>query len=229
MNDECRTLGSTQRAAGPRRSPASPDRHVDAERSKAALLDAALDEFSARGYAGARVRDIAARAGVSKDLIAYHFGGKRGLYRAVQAAWVDRRDGLIDLSHSLPENLSRYVHETLRDPRALRILVWLGFADADEDDDVRTAVSEDIYPDFPTLVRRREQGEYSPDIDPAVLQLVMMGAVAAPVIFPDSVPRLFGLDASDPQFESRYVEGLHHVLRALDAPDAQPTEDEGAR
>jgi AcrR family transcriptional regulator len=59
---------------------------VDAERTRAALLDAALQEFSEKGFAGARVRDIAERAGVSKDLIAYHFGGKEGLYRAVQQA-----------------------------------------------------------------------------------------------------------------------------------------------
>ncbi|HMK95915.1 MAG TPA: TetR family transcriptional regulator, partial [Acidimicrobiales bacterium] len=71
-----------------RRSPAPNERRVDPERTKAALVSAALDEFATKGFAGARVRDIARRAGVSKDLIAYHFGGKEGLLMAVQQAWL---------------------------------------------------------------------------------------------------------------------------------------------
>jgi TetR/AcrR family transcriptional regulator len=201
----------------PRRAPSPEERQVDAERSKAALLDAALEEFAAKGFAGARVRDIADRAGVSKDLIAYHFGSKRGLYRTVQEAWIDRRDSFVDFSRSLPENLSRYLHEVLRDPRPIRMLVWLGLADEEEGEEDGIDVSEDVYPDFAVLVRRQENGEYGSEVDPAVLQLMMMGAVTAPSVFPDSVTRLFGVDASDPQFEARYLAGLLHVLRALGA------------
>ena len=53
------------RRAGPRRSPAAGERQRDAERSRQALLTAALDEFSLKGFAGARVAEIAERAGVS--------------------------------------------------------------------------------------------------------------------------------------------------------------------
>ena len=45
------------------------------------LLGAALEEFAARGPAGARVESIARAAGVNKQLITYYFGGKDGLYR----------------------------------------------------------------------------------------------------------------------------------------------------
>lgn len=51
--------------------------------AREALLRAAETEFSTRGVAGSRTRAIAAVAGVDQKLIAYHFGGKQGLYRAV--------------------------------------------------------------------------------------------------------------------------------------------------
>lgn len=47
------------------------------------LLDAAEVEFAQRGFAGARLRDIATSAGVQTTLIHHYFSDKQGLYRAV--------------------------------------------------------------------------------------------------------------------------------------------------
>ncbi len=44
------------------------------ERRRRLIVDAALDVLRERGYAGARMADIAARAGTSPALVAYHFG-----------------------------------------------------------------------------------------------------------------------------------------------------------
>lgn len=67
----------------PPRRAATPS-HPDAESSAArtAILTAARAEFSAKGLTGARVNEIAARAGVNKQLIYYYFGSKEDLYRA---------------------------------------------------------------------------------------------------------------------------------------------------
>jgi TetR/AcrR family transcriptional regulator len=58
-----------------------------AKRSSAAtkqrLLDAGEREFAARGFAGARLREIAEAAGVQPALIHHYFTDKQGLYRAV--------------------------------------------------------------------------------------------------------------------------------------------------
>jgi AcrR family transcriptional regulator len=51
--------------------------------TRQALLVAAAALFSERGFDGVPIEDVAARAGVNKALISYHFGGKRGLYAAV--------------------------------------------------------------------------------------------------------------------------------------------------
>src|SRR5918993_5567087 len=45
-----------------------------------AIFRAAAVEFSERGYDAAGVDRIAARAGVNKAMLYYHFGSKRGLY-----------------------------------------------------------------------------------------------------------------------------------------------------
>src|SRR5215471_4124269 len=51
------------------------------------LLTAARREFASRGLAGARVDDIAERAGVNKQLVYHYFGDKDALYLAV-LEWV---------------------------------------------------------------------------------------------------------------------------------------------
>lgn len=46
------------------------------------ILDAALEEFAARGYAGARVAAVAARAGIAKGLVYHYFPSKAALFLA---------------------------------------------------------------------------------------------------------------------------------------------------
>ncbi|MEJ5919334.1 MULTISPECIES: TetR family transcriptional regulator [unclassified Corynebacterium] len=46
------------------------------------VLDAALHEFTAKGYTEARLDAIASASGVSKRMLHYHCGDKMGLYRA---------------------------------------------------------------------------------------------------------------------------------------------------
>jgi len=60
-------------------------RNPEATRQK--LLTAARREFADSGLAGARVDEIAARAGVNKQLVYHYFGDKDALYLAV-LEWV---------------------------------------------------------------------------------------------------------------------------------------------
>jgi TetR/AcrR family transcriptional regulator len=198
-----------------RRAPSPGERQVDGERSRAALLDAALEEFSAKGFAGTRVRDVAARAGVSKDLIAYHFGSKEGLYLAVQHAWLEREDGFSDPGLPIGELVARYLHDALSDPRSLRLLAWRGLSDPGHAPPDGTPATEDL-----SATRdRQRRGELPPDVEPAALRLVLLAAVAAPVIFPDTTRKLFGTAPTDPSFEKRYRLALQHLLARLAAAD----------
>jgi TetR/AcrR family transcriptional regulator len=59
-----------------------PGSRGEPEKTRAAILKAALAEFSEGGVAGARTDEIARRAGVNKALLYYYFKDKEDLYAA---------------------------------------------------------------------------------------------------------------------------------------------------
>lgn len=65
---------------------------LSAQERRARLLAAAQEEFLKTGPAGARVRDIAARAGINEALIYRHFASKEELF---EAAIVEPLDALV--------------------------------------------------------------------------------------------------------------------------------------
>ena len=69
-----------------RSNSARPQRR-DPAATRKKLLTAARREFASNGLAGARVDEIAARAGVNKQLVYHYFGDKDALYLAV-LEWV---------------------------------------------------------------------------------------------------------------------------------------------
>jgi TetR/AcrR family transcriptional regulator len=202
--------GQPGAAPRPRRAPAGPERQRDADRSRRALLDAALEEFSLRGFAGARVADIARRAGVNKQLINYYFGSKEGLYLALQRAWLDREESFAPPEVPLPDLVVRYLLDALADPRSLRLLLWRGLAD-DSAPDGRA----DRQPDLDRVGRRQAASEVAADLDPAAVLLAGMGMVAAPIAMPQVARELFGVDPSSAEFAERYAEQLRRITSYL--------------
>jgi AcrR family transcriptional regulator len=198
------------RRAGPRRSPAPGERQRDAERSRQALLAAALDEFSLKGFAGARVAEIAERAGVNKQLINYYFGSKEGLYLALQHEWLEREASFAAPDLSLGELIVRYAADILRDPRQMRLLLWRGLSD-----DSPPQGATDRQPELRLLQRRQEDGEVAADLDVAAVLLAGMAMVAAPVAMPQVARELFGIDPSTEEFQARYAEQLRRIARHL--------------
>jgi AcrR family transcriptional regulator len=68
--------------SGRPRKPGGPSpRALQSAKRKEAILAAALEEFSARGFAAARLDDVASRAGVAKGTIYLHFRDKEMLFQ----------------------------------------------------------------------------------------------------------------------------------------------------
>lgn len=73
------------------------------------ILAVGREVFALQGYEGATTRQIAAAAGVNVATLAYHFGGKEGLYRAV----LDRMYARM-LTVALPSPLAADPRERVR-------------------------------------------------------------------------------------------------------------------
>jgi AcrR family transcriptional regulator len=85
----------------------------DPERTRAAILASALEEFASHGLGGARVDRIAQRAGANKRMLYYYFGDKDSLFLAAledRYAHIRSAERGLDLEHLDP-------------PKALRRLV----------------------------------------------------------------------------------------------------------
>ena len=70
-------------AAAARRARPKARGRRDPDGTRARILDAALHEFAANGYAGARVDRISKRAKTFDRMLYYHFGNKEDLFRLV--------------------------------------------------------------------------------------------------------------------------------------------------
>lgn len=87
-----------------RRGPGNNQRNPGENRR--AILDAATQEFAGKGFGGARIDAIAARAGSNKRMLYHYFGNKEDLYLAVlQEAYRGIRlaEAELNLSHLDPE------------------------------------------------------------------------------------------------------------------------------
>ncbi|HEX4252210.1 MAG TPA: helix-turn-helix domain-containing protein [Pseudonocardia sp.] len=79
---------------GPRRRYASEVRRAQAERTRAAVLDAGRELITAQGYARTTMRQVAERAGVAVETVYLHFRTKPALLNA-----------LLDLAHGTGEQV----------------------------------------------------------------------------------------------------------------------------
>jgi len=197
-------------AGSPRRSPTPDARQRDAERTREALLDAALAEFGAKGLAGARTSEIAERAGVNKQLISYYFGGKDGLYKAILDRWYAQEDQLQEPDISLEELVWRYLEAGHRQPDLQRLFIR---EELEQDPDA--VAHEPIADDIADLRRRQEEGEIADELDPAFVLLVLQTAVLSGIVFPREVKRLMGMDPGSPEFLEHMGQQMRLLVRRL--------------
>lgn len=163
-----------RRNRGPGRPPAGPG----SGDTRQAIVDAAINCFAARGYAPTTNRDIAARAGVTTNLLYHYFGSKAAVFRAALVA-VNQR--LLDLYHAsavdareapsarlLGMGLERVIDLAQQRPDIMRLA---GMAEGEIQRYPELAIgphegSEAFAMLFRSLlVRARERGELGPGID----------------------------------------------------------------
>jgi TetR/AcrR family transcriptional regulator len=197
-----------------RRAPAPSERQRDPERTKARILEAAIEEFSAKGYTGARVSEIASRAGVNQQLIAYYFDGKAGLYRELGRQWRAYEAQAFPEDLGGAETIKRYVRTSVDHRQGSRLLAWEGLGDTGTDPDEEEAKERDarLQQEVEQIRERQRNGEIDDRIDAAALHLIALSAANALTVYPQLARGVFGADAQSPEVVEHYAEQLALLL-----------------
>lgn len=108
-----------------------------------AVVRTALAAFARKGYSGVKVETLAKKTGMTKRMIHYHFGDKRGLYIAALRAALQSLtppEEILNRSHAVPvEGMRRFVdalyHAFLDHPDATRLVLRENLEPAVEPED----------------------------------------------------------------------------------------------
>jgi TetR/AcrR family transcriptional regulator len=196
---------------------------------RAAILRAATQEFSDRGFAAAGVDRIARRARVNKALLYYYFGSKLALYREVVSAGIQalagRLSGVAGADTRADEKIRRWVEELsafLADHPAFTPLMLRELADGGRHFDaatLRRLVS--ILPMVVSIVEQgRDEGTFGAT-DPFALHFVVLGST---MLFNANAPirrRVNQLGIAQPPIEvTPFVRYLQQVALRMLRKDA---------
>ncbi|MEO5806469.1 TetR/AcrR family transcriptional regulator [Devosia sp.] len=199
----------------------------DPERTKAAILKAARDEFCEQGFNGARVDAIAERARANKRLLYHYWGNKEALYLAVLLdAYREIRSGERELrisQYDPVEGVDRIIRFTFRHflanpwfPRLLSVenLQNAKFVKQIENlDEIRSPIVGELK----ELIRRGgASGVFRVDVDPMQLYISIISLCYFYVSNMQTLSVVFGQDLSQfSMIQDREAQAVQMVLDYL--------------
>ena len=186
------------------------------DRSKERILAAALKEFSARGFAGARVDVIARRAAINKRMLYHYFGNKEGLFRAVLRRKIAERQAW---NAATPEQPAEYLpllfDLACKDADWIRLLEWEALRGGEkpviDEAERRAAAARGVE----RIRERQASGHLSDEFDPRHVLLAIIGLTMYPVAFPQLTRLITGRNVSDPLFQKQRREFLRKFATAF--------------
>jgi AcrR family transcriptional regulator len=200
-----------------------PDKHAgakprtrDADRTKTRIFDAAVAEFAAKGFDGARIDKIAERSGVNKRMIYIYWGDKEDLYREILRRKVMAMHEIFTADWSTAgENLVRYFNGTGREIELLRFVQWEALGDLRPPLTAEQERREAFGLNTAALQQDQERGKLSADIPADYLMLLFMALACYPMAFPQNTRLVTGLSWDDPEFQAGWSDTLRLLADLL--------------
>ena len=186
------------------------------ERTRERILSAALKEFAANGFAGARVDMIARRADINKRMLYHYFGNKEHLFREVLRLKMAERQALAEtLSGEPAESLTFWFEAACKDTDWVRLLEWEALQEADRrliDEQKRHAATAR---GLERVRQRQARGQISAEFDPRHVMLAMRSLTMFPAAFPQLTRLIIGRPVSDPRFQKERTAFLRKFAAAF--------------
>jgi len=199
----------------------------DPEKTRARILAAAMNEFAAKGFDGARVDMIAKRAKTNKRMLYHYFGDKKALFEGAIAKLLTEHEQEFQEFSAGPKELEDMLvfqfNSLPSKSKWLRVMLWESLAYGERPvmaECVRRAKMEQS---CERMRQAQRQGKISSELPAEHLLLAMMAMSVFPWAFPQITRLLTGTAPSEKEFKSRYTEVLREVTRRLSNPAAART------
>jgi AcrR family transcriptional regulator len=206
----------------------------DPVKTRAGILKAAVAEFAAKGYSGARTDQIAKRAKSNIRMLYHYFGGKDGLYVCVLEEVLARlRAEELQLDFSDTEPLEGVLQmfdfingHFARHPELRHLLAFENLNRA-QHLKRSTRIPEMATPVLGLLgrlIKRGEQsGAFRPGVDPLQLYITMVSLAYYSKSHAFTLSRIFEQDLLSPEWQQAQQAHTHQLLRAFLLPATAPT------
>ena len=188
------------------------------EQTQQRILEAALEEFAAKGFAGARVDVIARRARINKRMLYHYFEDKEGLFREVLRRKIAERSAWLAQAPEEPaERLPAWFRLACRDREWIQLLEWeaLQWGEKKVIDEERRL--ELVQAAVERVRQQQAKGLLPPELDAGQLLLSMMALTAYPLAFPQLTRLVTGLSVSDEAFQEQREKFLRQFALLLRA------------
>ncbi|MFF2060494.1 TetR family transcriptional regulator [Streptomyces sp. NPDC058200] len=158
----------------------------DAQATRKRLLEAAAEEFSRYGVAGARVDRIAAAAQSNKAQIYHYFGSKDRLFDAVMNSIVVTTASEIPIDvHDLPRYAGRLFDRYEESPQIARLATWYRLERTNTTEQVE-ALADTIHEELEEIRKAQVAGVLPSRYRPAdLLNLVLHLSFLWAFVFPE--------------------------------------------
>ena len=206
------------------RRPGRPRASAGAVRSRAEILDAALEAFGALGYEAMSVRELTRRLGVSHNLVHHYFRSKDELWRAT----MDHSFGAVtaevvealravpayeDVVDGLRHAMVAFLTVTARFPANGHVIVREGARSSDRLDYIFTNyVAPSLEPWRILLRRAQDEGKIRADVDMRTLFFLLTDGGAGPYTSQALAQRIGGPDPLRPEAIRAHAELVADVL-----------------
>lgn len=177
----------------------------DHSESRQAILDAATEEFAARGLDGVRVEHVARRAGFNKALVYKHFGNREQLFCAVLDAQLGQRMRVLASAPSTTgDAMAAWSAATFANPlfgklmmrEALEYLGEVPRREMERQAYYRRQVDQ--------VSASQARGTLPDGLDPKFLLLALLSIVTFPALFPQISGLVSGLDPNGDEFQQQW-------------------------
>jgi TetR/AcrR family transcriptional regulator len=193
-----------------------------AQQTRSIILNAALSEFSTKGFNATSIRRIADRIGIQHPIITYHFRSKEALWQAVAEHVFERiceeRDaslsslGPFSAVEQLKSAYRALFHFSVEYPEFYRFILQETFEHSHRLQSLSDSILKPLIDWLVPQIRAAQAEHALPKVEPIVFHYMLIGLTSTLSLFGSEFSATSDLSPSDPEVVEEYWSAVEKLV-----------------